>query len=439
MMSTKGQDASTVFSGNYLRHPVVAAAGAASLLALIGLNVAAFIEGLSAPWLLGAVIIADILVVGITIFVAARQVLMAEQRSEATEARLASIMDSAMDAIITMDDLQNIMLFNHAAEQIFRCPRSEAIGQSLDRFIPQRFRAAHRAYVEQFGELGVTSRKMGSAATLWALRADGEEFPIDASISQVVESGRRYFTVILRDITLRKQREDEIKRSQQELRDLSARVIEAREEEKTRIARELHDELGQLLTALKMDLSSLCEHFPANSSELAAKAEEMAAILDQTISSTRRITTDLRPLMLDDLGLADAANWLVDDFAKRSGVICQMQLVGPEALESTSKSVSTTVYRALQESLTNIARHSGATNAWVLLEADDNLVQVEVEDNGRGIAPADLAKSRSLGLRSMRERVDYLGGAFEVACAPRGGTRITLRVPSRAAVDGASR
>jgi signal transduction histidine kinase len=287
--------------------------------------------------------------------------------------------------------------------------------------------------VEHFGRTGVTSRRMGDVTTLWGLRAngtnEGEEFPIEASISQVIEDGRRLFTAILRDVTLRRQAEEALKRSEQELRELSARVLEAREEEKTRIARELHDELGQLLTALKMDLSWLRERLPA---ELHDKAAEMSAMLDQTVTSTRRISADLRPLMLDDLGLADAAGWLVQDFAKRSRIQCDLRLPDPEALQDASKNVATAVYRAVQESLTNIGRHSGATNAWVILAVEDGMILVDVEDDGRGISPPDLAKARSLGLKGMRERFAYLGGSLEITPAPRGGTRLRLRVPLKA-------
>ena len=416
--------------GSYLRHPAVIAAGIASLVALLTLNALAFFRGLDAPWLLGGVILADLLVIGASIIVAAREVLVADRRTEASEARLEAIVDSAMDAVITVDEAQNIVLFNRAAEQVFRCPRDQAIGGPLARFIPQRFRAAHHGHIDQFARTGVTSRRMGDVTTLWALRADGEEFPIEASISQ---SGPKqgspdgkFFTVILRDITLRKQHEDALQQSQRELRELSARVLEAREEEKTRIARELHDELGQLLTALKMDLGWLRERLPEGS-EAAARAAEMGGLLDRTVHSTRRISADLRPLMLDDLGLADAAAWLVDDFAKRSGVACRIEV--SQSLPELSKAVATTVYRAIQESLTNIARHAGAQNAWVALGVEDSTMHVEVEDDGCGIAPDDMAKSRSLGLKGMRERIAFLGGSFEIARAPRGGTRLKLRVP----------
>jgi signal transduction histidine kinase len=156
----------------------------------------------------------------------------------------------------------------------------------------------------------------------------------------------------------------------------------------------------------------------------------MGRLVDQTVSSTRRISADLRPLMLDDLGLADAANWLVDDFGKRYGIASRIEINADGGLEHLSKNVSTTIYRAIQESLTNIARHSGARNAWVLLAAADGGLEVEVEDDGRGIAPEDLAKARSLGLKGMRERIAYIGGSFEVARAPRGGTRLRIRVPT---------
>jgi PAS domain S-box-containing protein len=345
--------------------------------------------------------------------------------------RLGAIVDSAMDAVITVDDEQKILLFNRAAEQVFGVRREEMLGTPLDRLLPSRFRGAHRGHVEGFGRTGVTSRRMGDVTTLWALRpGSGEEFPIEASISQAAEGGKRYFTVILRDITLRKQAEDALKASQRELRELSARVLDAREDEKTRIARELHDELGQLLTALKMDLAWLGERLPPDP-ELRARAAEMGSVLDRTVSSTRRISADLRPLMLDDLGLADAAGWLVEDFCKRYPVRCKISLPEAESLGRVTKSVATAVYRAIQEALTNIARHAQAKNAWVVLSVVGDELHLEVEDDGRGIGAQDLAKARSFGLKGMRERIAFLGGAVDIAPAARGGTRVRLRVPLR--------
>src|SRR5207302_11308205 len=173
------------------RHPAVIAAGSAAVAALLVLNVTAFLRGVDSLWLLASVIIADLLVVAAGILVAAREVLVADERTEASQARLAAIVDSAMDAIITVDAAQNIVLFNGAAEQMFRCRRDEALGAPLDRFIPQRFRAGHRGHIAHFGKTGVTSRRTG-VSTLWALRADGEEFPIEAAISQAGAARHRY-------------------------------------------------------------------------------------------------------------------------------------------------------------------------------------------------------------------------------------------------------
>ena len=411
------------------RHPAVIAAGGALLAALVLANVAAFAFEAQAPWIVGAVLIVDVLMVGLSLLGGLWAVAVWGGQSDLSEARLASIVESAMDGIITVDAAQRIVQFNRAAEQMFGVRSEDAIGGPLERFIPQRFRATHHAHVEQFGRTGVTSRRMGDATTLWALRADGTEFPIDASISQGGDPGHRFFTVILRDVTRRKQYEDTMRQQQQELRELSARVQEAREEEKTRIARELHDELGQLLTALKMDLAWLRERLPPPERELAARAAGMSTLLDRTVSSSRRIASDLRPLMLDDLGLADAAQWLVEDFGKHSGIRLELRAAQAEALESLSKGAATAIYRAIQESLTNIARHSGAKNAWIVMAQENGSLFVEIEDDGRGIGAEDMAKASSLGLKGMRERVAYYGGSLEVGPAPRGGTRLRLRVP----------
>jgi signal transduction histidine kinase len=155
----------------------------------------------------------------------------------------------------------------------------------------------------------------------------------------------------------------------------------------------------------------------------------MSGLLDQTVAATRRISADLRPLMLDDLGLADAARWLVEDFAARSGIACSMEVSGAAALEAMPKPVATALYRAIQESLTNIARHAAARSAWATLAASGGEAQFEIEDDGRGIAPGDLAKARSLGVKGMRERIAYLGGSVDIERAPRGGTRVRVRVP----------
>jgi two-component system sensor kinase len=424
-------------------NPAAAVVGLALAAAVVVLNFASLSFGADVAWLPVATTTANLLVLAAMIVVIVQTSLEAEKAQSSarsalddSQARLAAVMDSAMDGIVAIDENQRIVLFNQAAESIFRCPRGEAIGRSLERFLPARFRGAHADHIRRFGETGVTNRRMGDATTLWALRADGVEFPIEASISQAKEGGHRLFTVILRDITRRKQYEDMLARRQAELHEISARVLEAREEEKTLLARELHDELGQLLTAAKMDLAWLRQRLPPGTPELEAKAAQLEAVLDRTVGSVRRISAELRPLMLDDLGLRDAIGWLAKEFEKHSGVACHVTAADETALENVDRSVAITLYRVLQESLTNVGRHAQAKNAWVVLTVVGNWLHLEVEDDGRGIAEADLARPRSLGLKGMRERVRYLGGVLEVGRAPRGGTRVLVQVQRLASTPG---
>jgi PAS domain S-box-containing protein len=340
---------------------------------------------------------------------------------------LGAVVDSAMDAIITVDAEQKIVLFNRAAEQVFRVRREQALGSPLERFIPPRFRGAHRGHVEQFGRTGATSRRMGDVTTLWGLRADGEEFPLEASISQAREGGRVHFTVILRDITLRKQYEDTLKRQQQELRELSARVLEAREEEKTRIARELHDELGQLLTAVKMDIAWLGENLRAAAPGVTAKVREMGAMVDQTVGAARRISADLRPLLLDDLGLAAALEWLAKETSRRHGFA--VNLTVDEACRQLAEPLASQVYRIVQECLTNVVRHAQAKKVDISLAKKRRDIEIRVADDGIGLSSADLEKKGSFGLVGIRERVYMLKGRVAFQGEPGKGTRIVAAVP----------
>jgi len=414
----------------------VAVLGLLAAVGIVVLNAAAAALGSAEPWLYALNMTVSLAVLGAMIAVIVQAGLQTEaSRSSArraldeSQARLAAVMDSAMDAIITVDESQRVVLFNQAAEAMFGCSRSDALGSTLDRFLPERYRAAHGAHIRRYGATRITNRRMGTATTLWALHAAGTEFPIEASISQSSEGGQRLYTVILRDITRRKEYEDLLARQQAELREISARVLEAREEEKTLLARELHDELGQLLTALKMNLAWLRERLPAGAADLADKAAQMDAVLDRTVGSVRRISAELRPLMLDDLGLADAIAWLTEEFSKNSGIPCRLAAPAEGALAGVDRRVAITLYRVLQESLTNVARHSGARTARVTLAEADGILELAVEDDGRGIVEADLAGKRSLGLKGMSERVRYLGGEAEIGPAPKRGTIVRVRVP----------
>jgi PAS domain S-box-containing protein len=330
-----------------------------------------------------------------------------------------------MDAIITIDREQRIVVFNEAAEKTFRCPREKAIGAPLAQFLPERFRAAHRAHVERFGETRVTTRAMGVRLELFGLRADGEEFPIDASISQVTVDGEKFYTVILRDIGRRKAAEEALQRSYDELREMSRVMNDVREAERTRIARELHDELAQWLTAVKMDVAWLSARLPREEAHLVQRTEKMKNLVDTTVTAVRRIAADLRPVMLDDLGLAPSIEHLLHTFSERSGIPVSLDM--PAEGIPFGDPLATGVYRMVQEALTNVARHAGATAVSVTLGLEDDMLLVDVRDNGRGLGAA--AEGKSYGLLGIRERAQTLGGTARVYSPPSGGTIVEISIP----------
>jgi PAS domain S-box-containing protein len=332
-----------------------------------------------------------------------------------------------MDGIITIDESQHIAIFNSAAEAMFGCLKEEAIGAPLAWFIPERFRSAHGNHVRSFGETDTASRRMSALRTVTGLRRNGEEFPIDASISQVTERGSKFYTVILRDVTARVRAEQALRRSKEELQELGAAANQAREQEKSRIARELHDELAQALTALQMDVAWCREKLPAGQDGLTKKLQRMETLLDTTVTATRRIAADLRPLMLDDLGLQPAVEWLVENFTERTGVPCELAISAADL--KLHNAHSTAVFRIVQESLANIAKHARASRAEVAIEQNGSEVTIMVRDDGLGFSPQDTRKPNSFGLVGLRERAYLLGGQAAITSAPGRGTNIEVHLP----------
>jgi len=351
----------------------------------------------------------------------------------ASEARMRGILDSAMDAIITVDERQNVVLFNRAAESMFRSTRAEAIGAPLATFIPERFRWAHGAHVQGFGAGEAASRRMADARIVTGVRRDGEEFPIDAAISHLRDGERVFYTVILRDVSAREKALADLRQSQRELLELSAASEATREQEKSRIARELHDELGQALTMMRMDVAWCQANLAGAVPNAAAKLDRMEKLLKSTVAATRRIASDLRPLMLDDLGLVPALEWLVQNMSQRAGVACDLSLDDPAiALPPTH---STAVFRIVQEALTNIAKHAQASHAEVVLRRRGGVLEITIHDDGVGFATDEPRKPESFGLLGLRERISLLRGTASIASAPGAGTTIVVTLPLAPAED----
>jgi signal transduction histidine kinase len=215
-----------------------------------------------------------------------------------------------------------------------------------------------------------------------------------------------------------------LERSHQELRELSGALQSIREEERKRIARELHDDLGQSLAALRIDLAFLRDRLPGEDGRLLASVERMDQLVVSTVGSVRRIAADLRPKVLDELGLFPALQTLTQDFSQRHPVSCRLFV--PEDEPPLDDAIATSLFRITQEALNNVARHAAATAVDVEVELDGERLTLTVRDNGRGIGDGDLQKPKSFGLLGMRERVSLLGGNFQLQGGPAAGT--TVRV-----------
>jgi PAS domain S-box-containing protein len=260
---------------------------------------------------------------------------------------------------------------------------------------------------------------------------DGHVFPLEVSASLISIGGESYIQCFHRDITERKRAEEELRISREQMRALAGRQQAVREEERTNMARAIHDELGGALTGLKIDFSLLTRAALKIENEtvrtsLLAGMDSMIKSIDSTIQNVRRIAMELRPGVLDDLGLVAALEWQLKDFEKRTGIRCEF--FSPMEEISLDTDLSTTLFRIFQEALTNVVRHSGATEVHVRMHADADSATLEVEDNGKGIKKEEAMSTKSLGLLGMRERAQMFGGRFTMTGTPGIGTKVTVEV-----------
>jgi signal transduction histidine kinase len=225
----------------------------------------------------------------------------------------------------------------------------------------------------------------------------------------------------------RKRLEEKLETSREEFRELSTHVQSMQEEERIRIAREIHDELGQALTALKMDVSLMRSSLTPEQESLRQRATGMLTLVDSTIHAVQRISTELRPGMLDDLGLAAAIEWQAQEFERRTGTECTLEIFPHEI--RTDQSRSTAIFRIFQETLTNVARHAAAQHVRIRLVQDPDTITLTVTDDGIGISTEDLSRSKSLGIIGMRERAKLLGGTLQITSVDLPGTVVKLDIP----------
>jgi signal transduction histidine kinase len=269
---------------------------------------------------------------------------------------------------------------------------------------------------------------MGEEVAIETLKSGATDYVLKTRLSRLMPAVTRALREA-HDRAEHRRAEEQLRESHEQLRALSIYLQSVREEERTRIAREVHDELGQALTGCKLDLSWISGKLPRSLRPLIDKTRELSAHIDSTIQMVRRISSELRPGVLDHLGLVAALEWQANEFQNRTGIKCDVQasIRDPE-LETE---LSTTLFRIFQETLTNIIRHAGATQVQVHLKEENGRINLEVEDNGRGISRAEVSNSKSMGLLGMRERAALLGGTFHIGRIPRTvGTHVRVSIPS---------
>ena len=264
------------------------------------------------------------------------------------------------------------------------------------------------------GEIRLQSRK-------------GAPLSVHLSLNPLRLESTKAVCLIASDLSEMKRAEQELRASSEQLRNLAAHLLSVREEERARISREVHDELGQALTAVKMDLAWLAGRLPRRKGQMLKRIRSTRQLADDIIQSIRRISTELRPAVLD-LGLAEAVEWQVQEFQTRSGIQCTVRLLTREVVASNA---STAMFRIFQETLTNVARHAKATRTEVVLQKQQDWLVLLIRDNGRGFDQADPSLSKSLGLLGMRERAAILGGRVNISSAPGKGTTVTAWIPLR--------
>jgi PAS domain S-box-containing protein len=352
------------------------------------------------------------------------------RRAEEERKRLAAMIESSNDAIMSLTE-GRISFWNPAAEKLFGYSSEEILGKPVNILVPSHLQGEVERNVENI----IRGEQIQDYETE-RVRKDGSIVPVSLTLSPIKDAHGKIVGpfAIIRDITERKRAEEQLQRTLGELRTLSRRLEVVREDERTRIARELHDELGVRLTCLKMDLSRLQPIMnDASRPKLEEKVLSMIEQVDTTIAAVQCLVAELRPGVLDDLGLVAAIEWQCRDFERRSGIRCLVDSKEEDIPLDSAR--ATAAFRICQEALTNVVRHARAKEIRVHLDKLDRELLLEIHDDGQGILPGKVTDARSLGLLGMlgmlgmRERAGAVGGALRIVGLPGQGTTVTLRLP----------
>lgn len=355
-----------------------------------------------------------------------------EKQLKQSERQLAEAQHMAHVGSWKWDLQNNALIWSDELYRIFGV-EPQAFNPAYEDVIMKFIRAEDRALIRGVTESSLKTQKPFNFY-YHILRPDGEERVIHSRGNIVSDEHGTPIRMFgsAQDVTERKQAEERLRETTEQLRALSARIHSAKEEEGTRIAREIHDELGAALTSLRWELESFDKVISESGDQsqlqvLRERIEAMLRLTETTIGSVRRISSELRPSVLDDLGLVEAIEWQAQQFQSRTGIICRCDC----SLENLDLSLeqSTAIFRILQEALTNILRHAQATSVDIMMKAEAGEFVLTISDNGRGITESEKSGKQSLGLLGMQERAHLIGGRINITGVEGEGTMITVRVP----------
>ncbi|HYV13539.1 MAG TPA: PAS domain S-box protein [Pyrinomonadaceae bacterium] len=344
----------------------------------------------------------------------------AETALRESEERYRELFENAKDAIYVHDLEGTYLSINRAAETLSGYSREEIVGHNFKEFVaPEHAKYGRDSFWKKLAQQGETTYEVDVIAK------DGRRVPIEVSSRVIYENGKVVGVQgMARDITERK-------RAQDALQMFSRQLIEAQEEERRRIARELHDQIGQILTAVKMNLHSVQQ--VCQESEAGSYVKDNIEAVDEALRLVRDLSVELRPPILDDLGLTTALQWYVDRYTKRTGLSVDVVIDLPNENERFSRELETACFRIAQEALINVVRHAKATRVVVRLARDNDVLLLTVKDNGAGFDVERLRKRAprvaTLGLISMQERAHAAGGRVEIESSPASGTEVRFSLP----------
>jgi PAS domain S-box-containing protein len=336
---------------------------------------------------------------------------------------ITNILKYTPDVVYVKDRNGRYVLVNSRFEELFRVSNEEVRGKTdyeiVAREVADEFRRNDLLVLQEGKSMQVEERVAHNGEVHTYLSVKFPVYDETGAVNGVCG--------ISTDITA-------VKKAQDQLRRLSGRIMASQEKERTAIARELHDELGQVLTALRMDAVWMQERLKDSDAKIAERALTMCELIDKTIKDVRSIAIRLRPGVLDDLGLVDALDWLTSDFENRSGITCIFEHANVPELNET---VSTAAYRICQEAMTNVARYAEASRVSVVLKAEKNILSLSVRDDGKGFDISKLGESEGVGIAGMRERAALAGGSLEVMSEKDKGCHVLFKVPIRYDAKGA--